>query len=88
MAIRVSIFDDNKKLLDSLSVLIDGSPGFQIGGTFLDCTVLESKIEKSQPDVILMDIDMPGINGIEALKIVKQLFPRIKVLSQKSFERD
>ncbi len=88
MAIRVSIFDDNKKLLDSLSVLIDGSPGFQIGGTFLDCTDLESKIEKSQPDVILMDIEMPGINGIEAVKIVKQLFPRINVLMQTAFESD
>jgi DNA-binding NarL/FixJ family response regulator len=88
MAIRVSIFDDNKKLLDSLSVLIDGSPGFQIGGTFPDCTDLESKIEKSQPDVILMDIEMPGINGIEAVKIVKQLFPRINVLMQTAFESD
>ncbi len=88
MAIRVSIFDDNKRLLDSLNVLIDGSPGFQIAGTFINCSDLESKIEKSQPDVILMDIEMPGINGIEAVKIVKHHFPHINVLMQTAFEND
>jgi len=88
MAVRVSIFDDNKRLLDSLYVLIDGSPGFQIAGTFLDCNDLIANIEKSQPDVILMDIEMPGINGIEAVKIVKQNFPRINVLMQTAFEND
>lgn len=88
MAIRVTIFDDNKKLLESLDVLIDGSPGFQIAGTYLDCSNLQSKIEKSQPDVILMDIEMPGINGIEAVKLVKQHFPKINVLMQTAFEND
>ncbi len=88
MAVRVTIFDDNKRLLDSLSVLIDGSPGFQMAGTFTDCSDLESKIENSQPDVILMDIEMPGINGIEAVKVVKQKFPKINVMMQTAFEND
>lgn len=88
MAVRVTIFDDNKKLLDSLNVLIDGSPGFQIAGTFINCSDLVSKIEDSQPDVILMDIEMPGINGIEAVKIVKKHFPKINVLMQTAFEND
>jgi len=88
MAIRVTIFDDNKRLLDSLSVLIDGSPGFQMANTFANCDDLETKVETSQPDVILMDIEMPGINGIEAVKIVKQHFPKINVLMQTAFEND
>lgn len=88
MAIRVTIFDDNKKLLDSLSVLIDGSPGFQMARAFLDCSDLQIKINESQPDVVLMDIEMPGINGIEAVKIVKQNFPSINVLMQTAFEDD
>ena len=88
MAIRVTIFDDNKRLLDSLCVLIGGSPGFQMANTYTDCSDLESKVEKSQPDVILMDIEMPGINGIEAVKIVKQQFPKINVMMQTAFEND
>ncbi len=88
MAIRVTIFDDNKRLLDSLSVLIDGSPGFQIANTFNDCSDLENKIKKSQPDVVLMDIEMPGINGIEAVKFLQQHFPHINVMMQTAFEND
>ncbi len=88
MSVRVTIFDDNQRLLDSLAVLIDGSPGFQIAGVFTDCTDLETKVNKSQPDVILMDIEMPGINGIEAVKIVKKKFPGINVLMQTAFEND
>lgn len=88
MAVRVTIFDDNIRLLDSLSVLIDGSPGFQIAGTFENCNNLIANIEKTQPDVILMDIEMPGINGIEAVKMVKQRFPKINVMMQTAFEND
>jgi DNA-binding NarL/FixJ family response regulator len=88
MAIRVTIFDDNKRLLDSLSVLIDGSAGFEIANTYTDCSDLIYKINTSQPDVILMDIEMPGINGIEAVKIVKQKFPQINVMMQTTFEDD
>src|SRR6186997_497375 len=88
MAVRVTIFDDNKKLLDSLAVLIDGSAGFQIAGTFADCSDLEHNIQQSQPDVILMDIEMPGMNGIEAVKIVKARFSKINVLMQTAFEND
>jgi DNA-binding NarL/FixJ family response regulator len=88
MAIRVTIFDDNKRLLESLSVLIDGSEGFQIAGTFTDCSDINSKINSSKPDVILMDIEMPGINGIEAVKLVKKDFPGINVLMQTAFEND
>ncbi len=88
MAIRVTIFDDNKRLLDSLDVLINGTPGYQIVGLYTDCLDLENKIKKSEPDVILMDIEMPHMSGIEAVKIVKRKFPRINVLMQTAFEND
>lgn len=88
MAVRVTIFDDNKRLLDSLSVLIDGSPGFQMAGTFENCNDILRSVEKTQPDVILMDIEMPGINGIEAVKMVKQHFPKMNVMMQTAFEND
>lgn len=88
MAIRVTVFDDNIKLLDSLSVLIDGSPGFELAGAYSSCLDIDEKIQSSQPDVILMDIEMPGINGIEAVAEVKRHFPKINVMMQTAFEND
>ena len=88
MAIRVTVFDDNVKLLDSLSVLIEGSAGFELAGAFSSCTNISQKVFSSQPDVILMDIEMPEVNGIEAVAIVKKEFPRINVMMQTAFEND
>lgn len=88
MAIRVTVFDDNVRLLDSLSVLIEGSPGFELAGAFSSATNISEKVKSSQPDVILMDIEMPEINGIEAVGKVKKEFPRINVMMQTAFEND
>ena len=86
MAVRVTLFDDNKKVLDSLSVLVDGSSGFILAGAYADCQNLEHKIKTSKPDVILMDIQMPGIDGISAVKELKKFAPGINVLMQTAFE--
>jgi len=86
MPVRVSIFDDNKKLLDSLSILIDGSAGFELAGAYNSCKDIESKISNSQPDVVLMDIEMPEVNGIVALKKLQLFSKGIKVLMQTAFE--
>jgi DNA-binding NarL/FixJ family response regulator len=88
MSVRVTIFEDNSKYRESLSVLIDGSPGFSLAGAFEDGTNAVERISQSQPDVILMDIEMPGTNGIEALVAIKKTFPRLNVLMQTVFEDD
>lgn len=88
MAIRVTIFDDNTRLLDSLSVLIEGSPGFELAGAFSSALNISEKVAQSQPDVILMDIEMPEMNGIEAVGEVKRHFPKMNVMMQTAFEND
>lgn len=88
MPIRVTIFDDNKKILDSLSALIDGSDGLTIAGVFSNASDALSKISQSQPDVVLMDIDMPGISGIEAVREIKTQFPKLNIMMQTIFEDD
>ncbi|HYV92898.1 MAG TPA: response regulator [Chitinophagales bacterium] len=60
MNIRVSIFEDNKNLRDSLFQLINGSSGFICVGAFPNCNELLDDIRKSKPDVALMDIEMPA----------------------------
>ena len=67
MNIKVTIFEDNRSLRLGLYQLINGSEGFQCVGAFEDCLNLLQDIEETKPDVVLMDIQMPGINGIEAV---------------------
>jgi DNA-binding NarL/FixJ family response regulator len=88
MAIRITIFEDNRKFRQSLQVLIDGSPGFDLAGAFEDANDAVTKVEQSQPDVVLMDIEMPGTNGLEALRNIKKKFPGLNVLMQTVFEDD
>src|SRR3954462_2378494 len=88
LEIKVAIFEDNKALRDSLSVLIAGSPGYACTGCFADGRKVLKDIESSEPDVVLMDIDMPGISGIEAVQLIKKQYPHIQILMQTVFEED
>src|SRR5277367_107632 len=86
MNIKVAIFEDNRNLREGLFQPIDGSDGFQCVGAFANCDRLVHDIKESGPDVVLMDIEMPGLSGIEAIKILKENFPGIKVLMETIFE--
>src|SRR5258705_1032037 len=88
MEIKVAIFEDNNNMREGLYQLINGSNGFICTGAFPNCDDLTKRIEKSNPDVIVMDIEMPGINGIEGVRQVKETFPEIKVLMETIFEDD
>jgi DNA-binding NarL/FixJ family response regulator len=83
--IRVAIFEDNDSLRNGLFQLIDGSEGLSCVGAYPDCSDLIENIEATNPDVVLMDIEMPGINGIEGVKILREKFPEIKILMQTIF---
>jgi DNA-binding NarL/FixJ family response regulator len=84
--IRVAVFEDNIQLLESLRQLIDNVPELVCTGAFPDAKQLERKIEKSQADVAMMDIDMPGMNGIDAVNILHEKFPKVRVLMQTVFD--
>lgn len=86
--LRVTIFEDNRILREGLTQLIGGSPGFICAGAFANCSNLVNDIENTSPDVILMDIEMPGMNGIEAVKIIKSQFPNVKIMMETIFDEN
>lgn len=88
MEIRVAIFEDNRSLLTGLYQLINGTPGYTCVGAFENCSNLLKNIKETNPNIILMDIGMPGINGIEAVKMIRGLYPQLKILMQTIFEED
>jgi DNA-binding NarL/FixJ family response regulator len=88
MATRVIIFDDSKDRRDSLHYLLDMYDDMNCVDMFEDCAQVLKNIEDTKPDVVLMDIEMPGVNGIEGVKKIKQKFPEVLVLMQTVFEDD
>ena len=86
--IRVAIFEDNPIMMDAYRSILNGSPGYQCAGSFTSCNNWKHDIEKSNPDVVLMDIEMTGINGIKATSLIKKEFPGVRILIQTVFEDD
>ncbi|MGB4654408.1 MAG: response regulator [Bacteroidales bacterium] len=80
LEIKVAIYEDNDALRESLSFLIKGSGLLRFVGAYPDCRNILENCEKEMPDVILMDIDMPYISGIDATRLVKDKYPDIDVM--------
>lgn len=88
MSVRVAIFEDRAPVREALSLLVQGTEGLELAGAFADCNNLRPDIEQAQPEVVLMDIEMPGMNGVEAVKILKREYPGITILMQTVFDDD
>ena len=86
--IRVAIFEDNRNLREGLFNLIESTDGFICAGAFANCQRVVENIEETFPDVILMDIEMPVVSGIEAVGKIRERFPDLKILMETIFEED
>jgi len=86
--IRVSVFEDNRNLREGLFNLLESTEGFTCAGAFAHCERVLDNIEETHPDVILMDIELPVVNGIEAVKLIRKKYPDIKILMETIFDED
>ncbi|MDI9523868.1 MAG: response regulator, partial [Bacteroidota bacterium] len=80
LEIKVAIYEDNDALRESLSFLVKGSGLLRFAGAYPDCRHILENCETEEPDVILMDIDMPYLSGIDATRLVKDKYPDINVM--------
>lgn len=86
MAIRIFIYDDSNERRDSLKALLMLNDELKFVGEAINCKNVLSEIENFYPDVVLMDINMPEVDGIEGLKLIKTNHPEVKVLMQTAFD--
>lgn len=86
MAIKVSIVDDNEGLRTSLAALIRRSPSLKLIGEYADAESALKDIPTKVPDVVLMDINLPGMNGVECVRQLKVALPTLQVLMLTVYE--
>jgi DNA-binding NarL/FixJ family response regulator len=86
MAIRIFIYDDSSERRDSLKALLMLNDQLKFVGEAMNCVNVLQDIETFYPDVVLMDINMPIVDGLEGLKLIKTHHPEVKVLMQTAFD--
>ena len=86
--IKVAIVEDNNTLRNSLESLFNRTEGMRCAASLNNLLNVVSEIGSSQPDIVLMDIGLPNISGIEGVRTVKSNFPRIQVMMFTVFDDD
>ncbi len=86
--IRLAIAEDHQSLIDGLELLLKYEEDIEIVGTANDGEDLLKIVQKKEPNVVVTDIRMPKMDGIQATKIIKKEFPHIHVLAFTMFDQD
>ncbi|GAB3937074.1 response regulator [Mucilaginibacter myungsuensis] len=84
--IRVLLYEDNPQLRDGLAILLSGTEGFEYAGSFPDCSNVVQQCDTIKPDVILMDINMPNVDGLAGLKLLRKHNSDVKILMLTVFD--
>jgi len=86
--IDVAIVEDEKTIREGLAVLIDGAIGFRCAGAFGSMEQALSRIGRDPPDVVLVDLGLPGISGLEGIRRLSERFPDVPLLVLAVYDDD
>ncbi|MEO6151234.1 MAG: response regulator transcription factor [Mucilaginibacter sp.] len=85
---RLVIFEDNEALRNSLVYLLNAQPGYLVVGDFNNVHDVKAQVIATQPDLVIMDIDMPGKDGITGVEEIKEVRPETAIVMYTQFEDD
>jgi DNA-binding NarL/FixJ family response regulator len=86
MPTGILIYEDNSSLRESLNTLLSLSQHFTVVGAFEECSRVSAQVEELKPDVVLMDIDLPGISGIEGVKQTRKVNKEVQIIMLTVFD--
>jgi DNA-binding NarL/FixJ family response regulator len=86
MHVKLAIFEDNVNFLEAVSILVERLPGLELTGAWLNTRDMITHLKRNTPDIVLMDIGISPIDGIEATKLLTKNYPDIKILVQTIFD--
>jgi DNA-binding NarL/FixJ family response regulator len=85
---RIAIVEEDNSLLQIFSLIINGTDKFNVVGLFTTFEEAFKSFKKSVPDIVMMDIDLPGTNGIEGTRLIREHYPQSEVVIVTSYEND
>jgi DNA-binding NarL/FixJ family response regulator len=85
---KVAVVEDQRTLRDGFALLIDGTEGFQCTGTFRTMEEALEKLGSNLPDILLADIGLPGMDGVEGVRQLKERYPELTVLMLTIYDDD
>jgi len=86
--IRVLICDDQEVVCEGLRAILKGAPGIEVAGVAYDGAQALDLVPQTQPDLVLMDLKMPGMNGIQATRLLRERHPQVRVLVLTTYDAD
>lgn len=83
---RVMIVEDDQEIRNSFSLIVNSSQRFMVVGAYGNCEEAISSLNKDKPEIVLMDIELPGINGIKGTQVIKEKSPSTEVIMVTVYE--
>lgn len=82
----VIIFEDNRSFREDLTQLFQTSPDYLMLGAFENCAEVAKQVQEFRPDVILMDIEMPVVDGIQGVQLIRAFDPKVPIIMLTAFD--